>query len=300
MIKDLKKHWHLLLLALPGMILLFLFAYLPLCGLVIAFKSYNYQQGLFFSPWCGLDNFKFLFASSNTLMIVRNTLGYNFFFIFGGLVIAVAVALMFNELTNARLSKVYQTISIMPYFLSWVIVSYIGLTLLDTNGMINSIMQAMGMQKIDFYSNVQFWPAILIIAGEWKGIGYSSVLYLACICGIPKDYYEAAVLDGASKWQQIKYITIPSLKQMMIITTILSLGHIFNSDFGLFYQMPQNQGLLYNATETIDVYVYNALTSMNNLNMSAAGSVFQSVVGFITIFLTNAIVRKVDNENALF
>lgn len=298
--KEFKKNWQLFLLATPGVILVFLFAYLPMFGIVIAFKSYNYEQGLLGSPWCGFKNFQFLFASNTAWEITKLTLGYNFLFILLGLVLPVILALAFNEVRRPLASKIYQTISIMPNFLSWVIMSYIGLALLDTNGFFNSVLQMFGKDPVYFYADPKYWPAILILTSQWKSIGYSSVVYLACICGISVEYYEAAILDGASKWQQIWYITLPSLKPMMVITTIMALGHIFNSDFGLFYQMPMNQGQLYPATETIDVYVYNALQSMGNINMSAAASVFQSAVGFVTILLANAAIRKIDNENALF
>lgn len=287
-------------MALPGVVLVFIFAYLPMFGIVIAFKNYNYMQGLLGSPWCGFENFKFLFASNTAWQITKLTLGYNFLFIVLGLFFPVILALAFNEIRRPLASKIYQTISIMPNFLSWVIMSYIGLALLNNNGFINAVLHLFGQGPVYFYSDPGYWPAILILVSQWKGIGYSSVVYLACICGISTEYYEAATLDGASKLQQIWYITLPSLKPMMTITTIMALGHIFNSDFGLFYQMPMNLGQLYPATETIDVYVYNALQSMGNVNMSAAASVFQSCVGFVTILLANAAIRKIDNENALF
>lgn len=299
-VREFKKHWQLFLMAVPGVVLVFLFAYLPMFGVVIAFKDYNYMQGLLGSPWCGFKNFQFLFASNTAWQITKLTLGYNFLFIILGLIFPVMLALAFNEIRRPIASKIYQTISIMPNFLSWVIMSYIGLALLNNNGFINSVLHLFGQNPVYFYSNANCWPIILILTSQWKGIGYSSVVYLACICGISTEYYEAATLDGASKLQQIWYITLPSLKPMMTITTIMALGHIFNSDFGLFYQMPMNLGQLYPTTETIDVYVYNALQNMGNVNMSAAASVFQSAVGFVTILIANAVIRKIDNENALF
>ena len=299
-IREFKKHWQLFLMAVPGVVLVFLFSYLPMFGIVIAFKDYNYMQGLLGSPWCGLKNFQFLFASNTAWQITKLTLGYNFLFILLGLIFPVVLALAFNEIRKPIASKIYQTISIMPNFLSWVVMSYIGLALLNNNGFINSLLRFFGQDPVYFYSNANFWPAILILTSQWKGIGYNSVVYLACICGISTEYYEAAILDGASKLQQIWYITLPSLKPMMTITTIMALGHIFNSDFGLFYQMPMNLGQLYPATQTIDVYVYNALQNMGNINMSAAASVFQSAVGFVTILLANTVIRKIDNDNALF
>ena len=299
-IRELKKNWELFIMALPAVVLLFLFSYMPMAGIVIAFKNYQYMKGLFLSPWCGLSNFKFLFASNVAWQITKLTLGYNIIFIILGLILPVMLAIMFSEIDNAFLSKFYQTVSIMPHFLSWVVMAYVGLALLNNNGMMNTLIHMFGMKSIDWYNKVSFWPIILIFTNEWKTIGFNSIIYLACICGISPEYYEAARLDGASEWQQIKYITIPGLKMMMIITTILALGHIFNSDFGLFYQMPMNQGQLFPATETIDVYVYNALTSMNNINMSAAASVFQSIVGFITILIANGAIRKIEPDSALF
>lgn len=298
--RELRKNWELFIMALPGIVLLFLFCYLPMGGIVIAFKNYQYMKGLFLSPWCGLSNFKFLFSTNIAWQITKLTLGYNFIFILLGLVLPVTLAILFNEIRNARLSKIYQTVSIMPHFLSWVVMSYVGLAFLNNNGLLNALFHAAGMKSVDWYNAVSSWPFILVFVHEWKVIGFSSIIYLACICGISPEYYEAARLDGASKWQQICYITIPELKLMMIITTIMALGRIFNSDFGLFYQMPMNQGQLFPVTETIDVYVFNALQSMNNINMPAAASVFQSIVGFITILIANGIIRKIDAESALF
>ena len=299
-LRELRKNWELFIMALPGIVLLFLFCYLPMGGIVIAFKNYQYMKGLFLSPWCGLSNFKFLFSTNVAWQITKLTLGYNLIFILLGLILPVTLAILFNEIKNAGLSKIYQTVSIMPHFLSWVVMSYVGLAFLNNNGLLNALFHAAGMKPIDWYNAVSSWPFILVFVHEWKMIGFSSIIYLACICGISPEYYEAARLDGASKWQQIKFITIPELKMMMIITTIMALGRIFNSDFGLFYQMPMNQGQLFPVTETIDVYVFNALQTMNNINMPAAASVFQSIVGFITILIANGIIRKIDAESALF
>jgi len=299
-IKEIKKNWELILLALPAIILLILFKYLPMAGIIIAFEDYQYSKGLFLSPWSGLKNFEFLFATNIAWNIIKLTLGYNIVFILLGVILPVALAIAFNELKGTKTSKVFQTISIMPHFLSWVIMSYVGLSLFNNNGFLNTILNLFGADSVDWYSKANYWPWILVLTHVWKTIGFNSIIYLASICGIPAEFYEAAKLDGASRWQQIRYIMLPHLKLMMIITTIMALGRIFNSDFGLFYQMPMNQGQLYPVTQTIDVYVFNALRSMRNINMSAAASVFQSVVGFITILIANGIIRKIDSESALF
>ncbi|HJB89951.1 MAG TPA: ABC transporter permease subunit [Candidatus Eisenbergiella merdigallinarum] len=292
-----KKNLPLTMMALPGIILMILFKYLPLSGIVLAFKQYNIRDGIFGSAWNGLKNFEYLFRTKDAWIITRNTLGYNLMFIVLDLVLAVTMAIILNELHQKRAAKVYQTIFMAPYFLSWVVVSFIAYSLLSVdNGFIN---RALGL-NVTWYSQTSAWPVILVVFQIWKTLGYSTVMYLGSIVGISNDYYEAALMDGATKWQQIKYITLPSLKGMMIVLTILAIGKIFYADFGLFYQLPRNSGPLFPVTNVIDTYVYRALKENGNIGMSAAASLYQSLVGFVLVLTSNFIVRKIDPDSALF
>ena len=292
-----KKNLPLTMMALPGIILMILFKYLPLSGIVLAVKQYNIRDGIFGSAWNGLKNFEYLFRTKDAWIITRNTLGYNLMFIVLDLVLAVTMAIILNELHQKRAAKVYQTIFMAPYFLSWVVVSFIAYSLLSVdNGFIN---RALGL-NVTWYSQTSAWPVILVVFQIWKTLGYSTVMYLGSIVGISNDYYEAALMDGATKWQQIKYITLPSLKGMMIVLTILAIGKIFYADFGLFYQLPRNSGPLFPVTNVIDTYVYRALKENGNIGMSAAASLYQSLVGFVLVLTSNFIVRKIDPDSALF
>ena len=292
-----KKNLPLTMMALPGIILMILFKYLPLSGIVLAFKQYNIRDGIFGSAWNGLKNFEYLFRTKDAWIITRNTLGYNLLFIVLDLVLAVTMAIILNELHQKKAAKVYQTIFMAPYFLSWVVVSFVAYSLLSVdNGFIN---RAFGL-NVTWYSEPRVWPFILIIFQVWKTLGYSTVMYLGSIVGISNDYYEAALMDGATKWQQIRYITLPSLKSMMIVLTILAIGKIFYADFGLFYQLPRYSGPLLPVTNVTDTYVYGALKENGNIGMSAAASLYQSLVGFVLVLVSNFIVRKIDKDSALF
>ncbi len=305
--KELKKSWGLLLLAIPGVVITILMKYLAYPGLLLAFKDYqaSIDQGffaaLFSSPWVGLSNFKFLALNPDIGMILRNTLGYNITLIIVGTITAVACAIAINEILNLRVKKSVQTLMFFPFFMSWVSVSYMMVGFFDKDyGLLNQFLEFLNLSPIDWYNDPTWWPLIIIVMGTWKGLGYNSVIYLSTIQGFDRSYYEAAAIDGASKWQQIKYITIHSLKPMIIILTILGIGGIMYSDFGLFYQLPKNSTALYNVTQTLDIFVYNALKIPNSLGLSAAASFFQSIVGFGLVIGTNFVVRKIDKESALF
>ncbi|MBC1211077.1 ABC transporter permease [Listeria booriae] len=293
-------------MVLPGVIWFLIFAYLPMFGTVIAFKDYRvdgngFISSLMNSDWVGWDNFKFLFRTDDAFIITRNTVLYNLVFIIVGLLLGVALAIVFNSLVNKRMAKVYQTGMLFPYFLSWVVVSYFLYSFLsEDSGLLNSLIVSFGGDPISWYSDPHYWPFILIFMNIWKGMGYGSIVYLAAIAGIDRNYYEAAMIDGAGKWQQIRHVTIPALTPLIIILTILNVGKIFNSDFGLFYQLPRNSGPLFPVTDVIDTYVYRGLTSLGDISMSAAAGLYQSVVGFILVMLTNYIVKKIDPEYALF
>lgn len=298
--KNKLKNMELLLLALPTIIFIFVFSYIPLYGLVLPFKDYKVDLGFFKSPWVGFTNFKFLFNSNIALRATRNTVVLNLLFIFVGTIVSIIFALMIFEVSR-RAVKFYQTVLFFPYFVSWVVASYILLGLLDMDyGLINGILKQFGLQPVLWYSTPKYWPFILLFAHLWKGVGYTSLIYFASLVAIDTEYFEAAKIDGATRVQQIFYISVPFLKPMVVIMTILSIGNIFHSDFGLFYMVTQNSSMLYPVTDVLDTYVYRALKDMGDVGMSSAAGMYQSVVGFILVLTTNYIVKKINPENSLF
>jgi putative aldouronate transport system permease protein len=299
--KNLIRSIPYYLMLLPGAIYLFINNYIPMAGIIVAFKKFNARKGIWGSDWCGLNNFKYLFRSDASI-ILRNTLLYNIVFIILNLIFGVALAIVITDVASEKAKKLYQSAILIPFLVSIVIVSYVVYAFLSSEtGMINNgILKALGKKEVMWYSEPKYWPFILCFVNLWKGIGYGCLIYIAGIAGIDKSFYEAARLDGASRWQQIKKITLPSLTPAIITLFMLSIGHIFNSDFGLFYQVPQNSGALYNVTSTIDTYVYQALTSAGGIGKSSAAGVFQSIVGFTMVMLSNQLVRKMSKDNALF
>lgn len=298
----LKEYWPLYLMMLPALLYLLINNYIPMAGMVIAFKKLNFAKGIWASPWAGLKNFKFLFASKDAWVITRNTLLYNVAFILVNMVVGIAIAILITEVRNTKLKKIYQSAILLPFLMSMVILSYIVYALLSAeNGLVNnSILPLFHIDPIQWYQKPKYWPAILIIANCWKGVGYGCLIYIASLIGIDPSFYEAARLDGASKWQEITKITLPSLVPTIITLLLLSIGRIFYSDFGLFYQVPMNSGVLFPTTNVIDTYVYRALIEQGNISMSSAAGVYQSLVGFCVVMLSNWIVRKVDKDQALF
>ena len=296
-----KANKELLLLSLPGGIWFLIFAYLPMFGILIAFQEYrpekNFLLSVLNSKFVGFKNFEFLFKSGDMWIIFRNTIGYNLLFIILGIVLPITVAMLLNELRNHGAVKVYQSMMFLPYFLSWVVVSYCLYAFLDpSKGLVNNILG----KNISWYTEKDYWPFIIIFMSQWKGVGYNTVVYLASICGIDQTFYEAAMLDGATKWQQVKYITVPLLRPVITILFIMSVGGIIRSDFGLFYQLPRNSGPLYPVTNVLDTYIYRALMKSSEIGMSSAAAFFQSVVGFALIMIANKVAAKIDNENTLF
>ncbi len=298
----LKKNWEFLLMAFPGALLVILFAYLPMFGITIAFKSIDYSKGIIMSPWVGLENFKFLFDNPDVWVILRNTVGYNIVFIILNTILPVAVAIMMSRMLNKRTVKVYQTIMMLPHFISWVVVSYIVYAFLSYSyGLINtSILPMFGLEPIQWYSEAKYWPYILVFLNVWKGLGYGSVVYIAAIAGIDPALYEAAAIDGATKWQQTRHIMIPSLMNVIVIMLILNIGKLMSADFGLFYNVPMERGELFPVTNVISTFVYRALKVNGDIGMSSAAGFLQSVVGFVLIMLSNTIVKKIDPEKSLF
>jgi len=289
-------------MALPGAIYLLINNYIPMYGIIIAFKKLNFQKGIWGSDWNGFENFRFLFATKDAWTITRNTLAYNIVFFIVGTFFAITLAILINEIRNKHASKIYQSLVLLPFLMSWVVISYLAFAFLSGEvGLLNkTVLQIFGKDAVNWYQEPKYWPFILVFVNTWKTIGYSMIIYLSSVVGISPDYYEAAKLDGANKWQQIKKITLPLLKPTIITLLILSLGQIFRSDFGLFYQIPRNSGPLFPVTRTLDVYVYQALMKNSDYAMASAASVYQSFVGFALIIIANKIIKKYNPNSALF
>ena len=303
-----KKTLMLLTMVAPGAIWLLLLRYLPMGGIILAFKNYKiypkdptFLNNLIHSKWVGLDNFKFLFTTGDSWVMIRNTLAYNIVFIILGVIIPVAFAIMMSELSKKFVAKTYQTLMFFPYFLSWVVVSYFLNAFIDAQyGLIPMAQRAAGETAVSWYTTPGPWPYIIVFANLWKNVGYSTVLYLAAITGIDQTQYEAAAIDGASKWQQILHVTLPNLRTMIAILFILNVGKIFNADFGLFWNVPMQNGALFSVTQVIDTYIYRVLMTTGNIGQSTAAGLLQNIVGFICIIGANAVVKKIDSDSTLF
>lgn len=293
--------WELYALCAIPLILIFIFSYLPMGGLIIAFKNYRYDLGIFGSDWAGLKNFKFFFESDAFFRITRNTLVMNGIFIVVGLVCALGLAILLFELKSRLSTKIFQTMLIVPNFISWVIAAYMVFAVLSpSNGFLNVILAKLGFPKIDWYSRPDAWPGILVIAYVWKSAGMDSIVYYAALMGIDNTLFEAADIDGATKWEKIRYVIIPAIVPLITILTILKIGNIFRADFGLFYQIPRNVGLLYSTTDVVDTYIFRTMRVTGNMGMSSAVGLLQSVVGFILVMITNYVSKKIDPETGLF
>lgn len=298
---QMKQFIPLYLMMVPGLLYLLINNYIPMTGIVVAFKTFNVNDGIYRSPWCGLKNFEYLLTSNDAFTIIRNTFCYNVAFIIVNNLVGIILAIMICDVAHRGLKKLYQSSILLPFLISIVVTSYIVFAFLShENGMFNAILQSNGQERIMWYNSPGYWPFILVFVNCWKGVGYGTLIYIATISGIDGTYYEAAALDGANKWQQIKSITLPFLIPSAITLLLMSIGRIFYSDFGLFYQISQNSGTLFPVTNTIDTYVYRALISSGGIGRSSAAGVFQSVVGFILVVLSNWIVRKSSPENAIF
>jgi putative aldouronate transport system permease protein len=295
-----KRFIPIYLLMLPGLAYFFINNYMPLPGLVVAFKQFNARLGIYGSEWIGFKNFEYLFKTSDAWVITRNTILYNLAFIVINTTLSVIVAVILSELMG-KAKNFYQSVILLPNLISTVIIGYLVFAFLSVeSGFINnSILPLFNLEPIRWYSEEGYWPFILVFVNAWRGVGYGCVVYLAALMGFDRGYYESAMIDGASKWKQFAYITLPLLRPTIIMLTLMSIGRIFYSDFGLFYQVPMNQGALYSTTNTIDTYVYRGLLQLGNISMSAAAGVYQSVVGFLLVLGVNLAVRKIDPESAL-
>ncbi|MGO4495196.1 ABC transporter permease [Paenibacillus sp. 2RAB27] len=297
-----KNYYPLYLLMIPGVLYLLINNYVPMFGVIIAFKDINYQAGILGSDWIGFKNFEYLFKTKDAFIITRNTILYNSLFIIVHTVIAIFVAILLNEVKKKFLSRFYQSVILLPYLISMVIVSYLVYSMLSVeSGLMNkAILPLFGIDGISWYSEAKYWPYILTLVHIWKGVGFLCVVYLASIISIDSEYYEAATLDGASRWYQIRSITIPLIMPVIIMMTMLAIGRIFYSDFGLFYQVPMDSGALSKTTNVIDTYVYRGLMNLGDIGMSSAAGVYQSLVGFVLVIVSNYAVRKFSKDNALF
>lgn len=299
--KKFKRFIPVYAVMLPGLIYLFINNYMPMPGLVVAFKQYNARKGIYGSKWVGLKNFEYLFTTNDAFVITRNTICYNLTFIVVNTFMAILVAIILSEL-GGRIKKFYQSAILLPNLISSVIIGYLVFAFFSVeNGFVNNyIMPLLGKDAVSWYSEAKYWPFIIVFVSAWKSVGYNCIVYLATLMGFDRSFYESAQIDGATKLQQIRYITLPLLKPTVIMLTLMAVGRIFYSDFGLFYQVPMNQGALYATTNTIDTYVYRGLLQLGNISMSAAAGVYQSIVGFILVLGANLLVRKIDKDSALF
>ncbi len=287
---------------LPGVLYFFINNYLPLPGLIIAFKDINFKDGLFGGDFVGFKNFEFLFATNDAWIITRNTIAYNSVFIVTSIFFAIVVAIFLSELKGKFFVKFYQTAILLPYLISIVIVAFLVNSFLnyEVGFLNNQIFPLLGIKSISWYSEIQYWPIILVIVNSWKFVGYNSIIFLSAINGIDRQYYEAAQLEGASKLQQIWHITLPCIKSIIITMVLLLVGRIFYADFGMFYHVPMNSGTLLPVTNVLDTYVYRTLLRIGDIGMASAAGLYQSVVGFVVVLIANLITKKVSPENALF
>lgn len=300
-INDLNKYRTILLMLTPAVLFFLLFAYVPMAGIIIAFKHYDYAGGIFGSAWNGLDNFRFFFESGDAWRITRNTALYNIAFIIVNNLLQIFTAILLFEVGGKWFRKITQSILFLPYFISWVVVGAIAYNLLNFDiGTVNSLLRGIGMEPIDIYNTPAYWPYILTIVSAWKMLGYGTVMYLAAITSIDTEMYEAAEIDGANVFQRILKVTVPNLYPTVIILVLLAVGNIFRGDFGMFYNMIGNNGVLFSSTDVIDTFVFRSLITSNDIGMSAAAGVFQSVLGFTAIMLVNYSVRRYDKDRALF
>ncbi|OCT12915.1 sugar ABC transporter permease [Paenibacillus pectinilyticus] len=298
-----KKYSSLIWMTVPGVLYLFINNYLPMLGTFIAFKNINYTKGIFHSDWVGFKNFEFLFKSHDAFIITRNTLLYNgTFIIVNNLAIALLVALLLNEIKNRFARNLYQSIMLLPFLISFSIVGYIVLAFFSIeHGFINKVIfPFLHIQPMEWYLESKYWPYILVIVNTWKYVGYSSLIYFAAMIGINQEYYEAARMDGANRWLQMTKITLPLIRPVVIVVVLILIGRIFYADFGMFFQVPLNTGILFSTTNVIDTYVYRALLVTGDIGMSSAAGLYQSTVGFVLVIIANMLVRRWDKESALF
>ncbi|MAS37396.1 MAG: sugar ABC transporter permease [Anaerolineaceae bacterium] len=285
-------------MALPALVWIFIFKYVTLFGIWIAFTNYKARRGVFGSDFIGLKNFEFLFATDTAIRATRNTVLLNILFITAGLMVALFVAWLMFEIYSSALTKFYQTMLLLPRFISWVIASYFVFALLATdNGLINGMLSNAGAETVSWYSSPEYWPAILLFSSLWNNVGISSLIYLAGMLAIDPQLFEAARIDGAGKWQQFLKISLPMIMPLVVINLLLAMAGIFSADFGLFFQIPRNQPLLYPTTDVLDTFIYRSLLVTQNVSMAAAAQFYQSIVGFVLVLFFNWVVRRIERHD---
>jgi putative aldouronate transport system permease protein len=298
--KNFKRNSDIFFLALPAVLFIIIFNYVPLYGLILPFKNYKYNLGFFKSPWVGFSNFKYLFNNNGALIATRNTILYNLLFIVAGTVISVAFALMLYEF-GRKFVRTYQTVMFFPYFVSWIVAAYLFMSLLDMQfGFLNKLLAVFEIDAVMWYNEAKYWPFIIFFAALWKGTGYSSVIFYSGLMSIDQEYFESAQLDGANRLQQVWHISVPFLTPLISILTIMQVGRIFYSDFGLFYNVTLDSPMIYNVTDVIDTFVYRALRQLGDIGMASAAGFYQSVMGFVLVLAANLVVKKFNEENSLF
>ena len=299
--REIRKNWMLMLMALPAVVVVFVICYMPMPGIILAFKDYKPGKGIWGSNWTGLKNFQFLFNSGIAWQIVRNTVGLNFMFIVLAQVFGLTMAFMMNEIYAKYIAKVFQSFLFFPHFVSWVLVGYFTFAFLNAdNGFVNSVVVQFGMAPVNWYAQPTYWVPILAFLSVWKGLGYFTILYLAGILGINPEYYEAARMDGASKLQEIWHISLPLIRPLVIINVLLAIGRIFYANFDFIWNVTRDTGMLLETTNVIDTYIYRSMAAIGNFNLAAAAGFFQAIAGFSLVLLANWVVRKLDKEQALF
>jgi putative aldouronate transport system permease protein len=299
--KSMRHSKVLLLMCLPAILFFLVFAYGPMPGAYIAFTNFNYRDGIFGSPFVGLRNFEFLVKSGQLWLLTKNTVLYNVAFIVIGNVLQIALALMLNEIRSKYFKKVSQTLMFLPYFVSVVLIGVIAFNLLNYDtGALNALIISTGGNPVKIYSEAGLWPFIIVIAHLWQSTGYGSIVYFAAIMGLDTSMFEAAAIDGASAWQRIRYIILPSLKPTFVILLLFSLGGIMRGNFGLFWNLVGNNAQLFQTTDIIETSVYRMLTSQNNFTTSTAVGLYQSLFGFALVMTVNWIVRRINSDYALF
>ncbi|HJA65034.1 MAG TPA: ABC transporter permease subunit [Candidatus Mediterraneibacter cottocaccae] len=300
-LKEAVKNRSLFIMLLPAVILIIITAYLPMTGLVLAFKNYRFDLGIWGSEWCGFDNFKYFFNSGTGWLVTRNTIVYNLANLLTSQILSIIVAIIISEMTGRIFKKIVQTVTFLPYFISWIIVGAFVYNIFNyETGVLNTVMAAFGQDKLNVYQMPEVWKWIIMFFNSWKWVGYNSVIYIAAIAGVDQECYEAAAIDGANIFQKIRFITIPSIRSTIIVILLLNVGRILRGDFQMFYQIVGNNGQLFNATDVIDTYVFRSLINSGDVGMTAAATFYQSVLCFIIIVTVNAIVKKIDSDYALF
>ena len=300
-LQEIRKNRVLYAMFLPVALYFLVFAYKPMAGIVVAFKSFNYRQGIFGSPWCGLDNFRFFFSSGKALSVTLNTVGYNLVFLICYTVFSILVAIMIAEMSGRFMKKLTQSLMFLPYFMSWVVVAAFMYNFCNYEyGLVNSLLKAMKLAPVDIYSMPTAWYFLLPFLYVWKWIGYGSVLYLAAIMGIDQECYEAAMIDGASIFQLIRHVTLPALRPTMVILILMGLGTVMRGQFDMFYQLIGNNGMLLEKTDIIDTLVFRSLMGSSDFGMAASAGAYQSLLCFVIIMVANALVRRIEKDYALF